>query len=94
MALVDCAQYDTAWHDVHMFPEEAAAAAGEINAQTIMPIHWGAFKLANHAWDDPAERLVQSAEDIGLTAITPMLGETVTWSDRENHQARWWRELK
>ena len=94
LALVDCAQYDTAWHDVHMFPEEAAAAAGEINAQAVMPIHWGAFKLANHAWDDPAERLVQRAEDIGLTAITPMLGETVTWGNRENHQARWWRELK
>ena len=94
LALVDCAQYDTAWHDVHMFPEEAAAAAGELNAQTVMPIHWGAFKLANHAWDDPAERLVQGAEDIGLTANTPMLGETVTWGDRENHQARWWRELK
>ena len=94
LALVDCAQYDTAWHDVHMFPEEAVSAAMEVNAQVVMPIHWGAFKLANHAWDDPAERLVLNAEENDLTVVTPMLGETVLWDEYENYQSRWWRDMQ
>ncbi len=94
LALMDCAQYNTMWHNVHMFPEETVKAAKDVHAQVLMPIHWGAFKLSNHAWDNPPERVVQRADEVGQAVISPKLGETVNWNDWENYQTRWWREYK
>ncbi len=94
LALLDCAQYNERWHEVHMFPEEAVRAAGELHAKTLMPIHWGAFSLSLHAWDDPAQRFTQRAEEQGFEVITPKLGQTVTWNERDAAKERWWREYK
>ncbi len=93
LALMDCAQYSTAWHDVHMFPEEAVSAAKILQAKVSVPIHWGAFSLSDHAWDDPAERFTLRGEEEGLTVVTPRLGATVVWGDLEPHMERWWREI-
>lgn len=94
LALLDCAQYSTRWADVHMFPEEAVEAARSLGAGTAMPIHWGAFTLSDHAWDDPAERFTRYAGEVGVETITPRLGETVNWSDRASFTDPWWRTIK
>ncbi len=94
LALMDCAQYNTRWHDVHMFPEEAVDAALALGAKAAMPIHWGAFVLSDHAWDDPPERFTQYAEEQGLEVLTPRLGETFNWDDRAEREVRWWREIR
>ncbi len=93
LALMDCAQYSTRWHEVHMFPEEAATAAGILHAKAAIPIHWGAFRLSDHAWDDPAERFTLRGEELGLTVVTPRLGETVEWRRLTEYTKRWWREI-
>ena len=94
LALMDCAQYSTAWHDVHMFPEEAVSAANILHARVAIPIHWGAFTLSDHPWDDPAERFTLNGEETGLNVVTPKLGETVEWSHLGDYQERWWREIR
>lgn len=91
--LTDCSQYDLAWPDVHMFPEEAIRAVQELGAKTAMPVHWGAFALSRHAWDDPAERFSTAGESSGLLIVTPMIGETVNLKEAENYMERWWREI-
>ena len=91
--MLDCAQYDKRWPDVHMFPEESIQAATELGAKAAMPIHWGAFTLAEHPWDDPAERFVNAGEERGLPVVTPMIGETVKLDNAENYDKRWWREV-
>lgn len=91
--LTDCSQYDVAWPDVHMFPEESIRAVQELGAKTAMPIHWGTFALANHAWDDPAERFVADGESSGLRIVTPMIGETFNLKEAENYMERWWRVI-
>jgi len=88
--MMDCAQYSGSWHDVHMFPEEAVQAAMDMGTTKIMPIHWGAFKLSDHSWDDPAERMVTEGEKNGLTVLTPKLGETMVWGEETS---RWWRDF-
>lgn len=93
LALVDCAQYSTRWHGVHMFPEEAVETAKILGADTVMPIHWGAFSLSDHAWDDPPHRLTQYAAEQGLQTLTPQLGQTVDWQDRERYAEKWWEEI-
>lgn len=93
-ALLDCAQYDSRWPDVHMFPEEAVQAAASLGARTVMPIHWGTFKLADHPWDDPALRFTKAGEASGLTVATPLIGETMKLKNASGYQQRWWQGIQ
>lgn len=93
-ALVDCAQYDALWPDVHMFPEQAFKAVEELGAKQAMPIHFGTFKLANHPWDDPVVRFVNAAKGSDVTISTPRIGETMVLSKIKNYQHRWYESIK
>jgi L-ascorbate metabolism protein UlaG (beta-lactamase superfamily) len=94
LALLDSAQYDVRWSDVHMNPEEAYQAAEILQAAAAMPIHWGAFKLASHPWDDPAERIVLASEQGQIPIVTPMIGETMNLNNMDDYMTRWWRTLE
>lgn len=94
LVMLDCAQFNGAWHNVHMFPEESVTAAVTLEARIVLPIHWAAFALSHHSWDDPAERVTQYGEEQGLTVVTPRLGETMNWESIEEYQDRWWREYQ
>lgn len=91
--MTDCAQYDVNWPEVHMFPEEAIQAAQTLGAKAAMPIHWGAFTLANHPWDDSVERFVAAGEQAGLQIVTPQIGETMNLNSMENSMKRWWKDV-
>ena len=58
-----------------------------------MPIHWGAFKLANHPWDDSVQRFTIEAEKEKIKYITPKIGETVTYGTNMNTD-KWWVNIK
>lgn len=91
-ALLDSGQYSESWHDVHMFPEEAVQAAVDLNANISMPIHWGAFALSNHPWDDPAKRFVRQASELGINYMVSRIGKTVSINDYLDNQETWWEE--
>jgi len=92
LVLTDCAQYNMQWHTIHMLPEEAVTACQTLSAKLSVPIHWGAYSLSDHAWDDPAERFVRAAEENGLAVSTPMLGETIDIDAVSGSSNRWWRQ--
>lgn len=92
LVLTDCAQYNMKWHNIHMLPEEAVSACETLGTRLAVPIHWGAYSLSDHAWDDPAERFVKSAEEKELAVCTPMLGETVDIDTVFGASNYWWRE--
>lgn len=94
LALMDCAQYDLRWPDVHMNPEESYEAAGILGARYVMPIHWGTFTLANHPWDDPAERYAAAAKNGKTVLVTPMIGETMQGKQLDHYQNRWWKDVR
>lgn len=91
LMLVECGQYNANWHDWHMFPEESALAARTLHAKAVLPIHWGAFVLSTHGWDDPPERLLAALEETDVEVVTPRLCETVRLETFEQFQERWWR---
>lgn len=93
LVMTDCAQYDVNWPEVHMFPEEAVQAAKTLGAEKAMPVHWGAFSLAYHPWDDSAERFVAAGEKNGLRIVTPRIGETMNVDDTDTGTDRWWRDI-
>ena len=93
LAILDCGQYDIKWKDVHMEPEESVKAGKILKAKVVMPIHWGAFKLAKHPWDDPIERFVRATEKKKMKYISPKIGETLTYGkDMETYN--WWKDIK
>ena len=92
--LMDCAQYDMDWPEVHMFPEESIKAVETLGAPVAMPVHWGAFTLARHAWDDPVERFVKAGEAAGKQIVTPQIGETMVLSRASEYMNRWWKNIK
>ena len=90
-AMMECGQYDELWPDVHMFPEETAQAGIDVRAKRIMPIHWGAFKLAMHSWTDPIERLSKKAKELQIELVAPKIGEPIDILTSNIKNAPWWK---
>jgi len=42
-------------HHFHISPLEALQAATDLGAKTLIPIHYGTFKLADDGLDEPIE---------------------------------------
>jgi hypothetical protein len=56
----------------------------------MMAVHWGKFKLANHAWTDPIERASARAGELGVRLATPRIGERMR-IDAPVNTNFWWR---
>lgn len=92
LAILECGQYDKSWKYIHMMPEEIITAAGDLKATTLLPVHWGKFSLANHAWDDPIKAVVEIAKIKNQPLITPMIGEKVQLKGNNEFEA-WWEKI-
>ena len=94
LVLSEDGQYDPEWPYCHMNPQEVLKAAEDLGTDWLIPVHWAGFVLSRHAWDDPAEQLTTLAEDSEVSISTPKIGETVNFSNINQYQEKWWREVK
>ncbi|MGO4108552.1 MBL fold metallo-hydrolase [Paenibacillus sp. YAF4_2] len=92
LTLMECGQYDERWQAIHMLPEETVQAHLDVKGKVMIPIHWGAFKLALHDWRDPVERAVKSARERSTKIATPRIGEPVIIGAEPYPSIAWWRE--
>jgi L-ascorbate metabolism protein UlaG (beta-lactamase superfamily) len=92
LVMLEVGAYHPAWGSIHLGPDNALVAHQLLGGGTLMPVHWGTFDLALHAWDDPAERLVTRAAVTGVPLVTPRLGRPVEPAHVE-HVDPWWREV-
>ncbi len=77
------------WADIHMGPDGAARTFRAMGSHgLLMPIHWGLFDLALHAWRQPIER-ISSIEDLKLWSPAPGVPTEVTKG--EELRSAWWR---
>jgi len=94
LTLIEGAQYDRKWSEIHMIPEQSVQANLDVNGETMMLMHWGAFTLANHAWNEPIERALKEANEREVNIIAPLIGETVQFdsldSDLQMPPNSWW----
>ena len=91
--MMECGQYNERWAAIHSMPEESVQAHLDVRGEAMMPIHWGAFKLALHTWTDPVERAAAAAEKKGVTLVTPGIGQPVVLGRYEDI-GRWWEPLR
>src|SRR5215211_6708114 len=77
LTLVKIGAYGETWPDIHLTPEQAVDAHAKLRGGTLLPIHWGTFNLAFHAWDEPAERVVTAAIAHGVRLVMPAPGESI-----------------
>jgi L-ascorbate metabolism protein UlaG (beta-lactamase superfamily) len=80
------------WGDMHLGPENALKALALLGGGAFLPVHWGTFSLAMHAWDQPAEVLLELGPKAGAQLLMPRLGEPVEPA-REPRVEPWWRAV-
>ncbi len=91
-AMMECGQYNELWSEIHMFPEETVQAAVDVKAKRMMPIHWGAFKLALHEWTDPVERVLKKANELNVEIVVPQIGSEINMKDSLENEIEWWKQ--
>ena len=90
LTLIKVGASDPTWQQIHMSPEDAVRAHRDVGGRLLLPVHWGTFNLANHAWNEPAERTVAAAQAAGIAYALPRPGEWVEPGVAEP-RAAWWR---
>jgi L-ascorbate metabolism protein UlaG (beta-lactamase superfamily) len=77
LTLLPIGAYNEAWRAVHMDPEEALRAHGDLGGQVLVPVHWATFNLGFHRWAEPVQRLAAGAIRGGVQLVVPRPGERV-----------------
>jgi L-ascorbate metabolism protein UlaG (beta-lactamase superfamily) len=77
LTLLPVGAYNDAWHAIHMDPEEAMRAHGDLGGRVLLPIHWATFNLAFHRWAEPAQRVRAAAERVDARLVVPLPGQRV-----------------
>lgn len=93
LVMLEVGAYHPSWGDIHLGPDNAVEALRMLGGGPLLPIHWGTFNLALHAWNDPAERLVELAKTKSFPLLTPRLGAPIEVKPSPDTRA-WWREVK
>lgn len=92
LAALDMGQYDPRWPYIHMTPEEAAQAAVDLRAKTLLTAHIGRFSIARHAWNEPFARISAASRDRAYRLATPLIGEPLFVADTTQRFAAWWQD--
>jgi L-ascorbate metabolism protein UlaG (beta-lactamase superfamily) len=92
LVMLEVGAYFPAWGDIHLGPENALQALQLLGGGTFLPVHWGTFNLAMHAWDYPAETLFELGPKTGTQLLMPQLGEPVEPA-HDKRQQPWWRSV-
>jgi L-ascorbate metabolism protein UlaG (beta-lactamase superfamily) len=92
LTIIENGQYNTAWSDVHLFPEDAVKAHLDLRGRYMLPVHWASFNLAPHDWFEPIERANTKASNLGLSILTPRIGQTLRIDD-DVVTVDWWRNF-
>lgn len=77
LTMIESGAWDAAWGTVHLGPAGALEVHQQVRGKVLMPVHWGTFNLALHAWDAPIVTLQKLAAAAGITLAAPVAGGTV-----------------
>ncbi len=90
LVMLEVGAFHPSWGDIHLGPANALKAHQLLGGGAFLPVHWGTFSLAMHAWDEPPETLLRLAPSSGAQLLMPRLGEAVEPA-RASTVTPWWR---
>ena len=90
LTMLEIGAYGKYWPDIHMGPDHASNAHLALKGNLMMPIHWGTFNLAPHAWYEPIERLISYSKEKNINLFVPRPGETA--GVKKAYNSNWWKE--
>jgi L-ascorbate metabolism protein UlaG (beta-lactamase superfamily) len=92
LTMLEIGAFNELWKSIHMGPDGAAQAFGLMGATgMLMPIHWGLFNLALHAWRQPIQRITEIADASGIKLWSPAPGVPTEVAPGQEHRSNWWR---
>jgi L-ascorbate metabolism protein UlaG (beta-lactamase superfamily) len=92
LTMLEIGAFHPLWATIHLGPDNAARAYEAMQGRggVLMPIHWGLFNLALHAWKEPVERIVELAEERGFGLWLPEPGEPTEVVRGVERRSAWW----
>ncbi len=89
LTMLEIGAFDPLWADIHMGPDGAARTFQALGGTgLLMPIHWGLFDLALHAWRQPIDRIFSLD---GLRLMSPEPGVPIDVAPGVEVRSEWWR---
>ena len=89
LTMLEIGAFDPLWADIHMGPDGAARTFQSLGGKGLMmPIHWGLFDLALHAWRQPIERIFSID---GVKVFSPEPGMPTEVCPGVEVRSKWWR---
>ena len=90
LVMLEVGAFHPAWGDIHLGPENALKAHAMLGG-AFLPVHWGTFSLSTHAWDQPAEVLVELGSKAATRLVMPKLGQAIEPTLADGRIDPWWR---
>ncbi|WP_129305547.1 MBL fold metallo-hydrolase [Streptomyces sp. L2] len=94
--MIQIGAYSPFWPDIHMTPEEGLRAHLDLQGGAphgvLLPIHWGTFNLAPHAWAEPGEWTKDAGDEAGQPVALPRPGEPFEPGGKVPGEP-WWRTV-
>ena len=88
LVMLEIGASDPEWADIHLGPDNALAAHRLLGGGPLLPLHWGTFNLAFHAWRQPVQRLLEAAAP-EVPLLLPAPGQRVDVAAGALN-SRWW----
>jgi L-ascorbate metabolism protein UlaG (beta-lactamase superfamily) len=92
LTMLEIGAFHPLWAAIHLGPDHAAKAFELMSPRggLMMPIHWGLFNLALHAWKQPVERMLELADEKGIKLWLPEPGAPSEVVAGAELRSGWW----
>lgn len=88
-AILEDGQYNKDWRYIHLLPDEHDKVMSDLKAKTLIPVHNSKFKLAQHPWDEPLNKVSENKKE-NYKLQTPAIGEKFPLDDENYETGKWW----
>jgi L-ascorbate metabolism protein UlaG (beta-lactamase superfamily) len=96
LTMLEIGAFHPLWAAIHLGPDNAAKAFEVMSPRggLMMPIHWGLFNLALHAWKQPVERMLELADEKGIKLWLPEPGAPTEVVAGMELRSGWWERAE
>ncbi len=88
--IVEDGQYNNDWAGIHLLPQYWKKAVYELGLKQVMGCHNSKYDLSRHRWIDPLLAAQTNAKELGVTLVSPKIGQAVRLDRLSDYASPWW----